>query len=139
MDYINVNILEDGKCSIVHNLSGSSIVSGRPKVYGGTGEHFSATDLLAASLGACIGSSISRFLVRNDLNLDSMNITVRKELLLKPKKLKSLKVEINLLQSLDKNLSLRILKIAKTCIVHKSLSKEIEVQIILKTNNAQKH
>ncbi|PLX24172.1 MAG: hypothetical protein C0597_00145 [Marinilabiliales bacterium] len=130
MTELYVSLIKKGECIVKHDKSATKIVTGSPREYGGNGKEYSSTDLLAAALGTCIATTIEDIINRNKIKYENVEIIVKKELLLKPKKIKSLKVEILINEKIDLKIIDIIRRSAKSCLVHKSLI--VKPEIIVK-------
>lgn len=131
MAAIKVNVISPGRCHIEHIASGAVIETDLPKEYGGDGRAFSATDLLASALGACIATSIDRVALRNGISLEGISIEVNKELSQEPKRVKRLAVCIDIAATVSDAVTRKLLRAARSCPVHRSLHPEIAVEITL--------
>ncbi|MDR0292465.1 MAG: hypothetical protein LBI01_06935, partial [Elusimicrobium sp.] len=64
----------DGEVHIVHAPTGSVIMTDLPPDNGGKGRTFSATDLLAAALSACILSIMGKMAAARGDNLEGLKL-----------------------------------------------------------------
>jgi putative redox protein len=131
MSEIDIRLLDRSRCQATHRASGQSIDTDVAPEYGGSGSRYSSTDLVAAALGTCIGSSIAPILEREGLPLDAVSITVTKELQHQPRRISRLAVTISLPAAIDDKQLLKLRNAARTCVVHRSLREEVEVTIEL--------
>jgi len=131
MSRIDVTLVGNGACRIVHQESGASIASSVAPEYGGAGGAFSSTDLLAAALGSCIATNLEPLLVRHGIPLDTIRVGVDKELSVTPKRLVRLAVAIHLGPTVSPDVIVRLGRAADHCLVHQSLAPEIDVRIDL--------
>lgn len=129
MSSMDIRLAGGGDCEIVHHESGVSITSSKAPEYGGRGDGFSATDLLAAALGSCIGSNIEPVALRHDVPLDAVHLTVDKRLCRSPKRIESLKVTIDLRAPVSADVLTRLKRAADQCVVHRSLSSDVSVEL----------
>src|ERR1700694_5784709 len=79
-----------------HLRSGSKIETDAPKDNHGKGERFSPTDLIGASLGSCILTTMAILTEKEDLDLKGAHCTVSKEMTSNPRRIAQLKLEIHL-------------------------------------------
>ena len=121
MAAIQVTPLGDGQTRVAHGGSGVELTTDASPEWGGGGRSFSATDLVAAGLGACIGSSIAGVLERREVDLHAVRIDVEKTLGTEPKKIDHLDVVIHLPGSEDEQLRRLVERAAAACAVGRSL------------------
>lgn len=133
MSVIKITYSAPGQCNVVHEPSGSMIYTDLPKEYGGTGNSFSATDLLAAALGVCIATNIDKVADRYGIPLSALDIRVKKELSDKPKKISLLQVSIIMNVEVPEDIERRIERAAHACLVHRSLHPDLNVTVELTT------
>lgn len=132
MTKLTISLLGNKTCSVSHNKSTSEIVTKSPLEFGGAGDEFSSTDLLAAALGTCIATSIDNILERNNIKFEDTKIIVLKNLSIRPKNISSLSVRIEIRGDVKAKTMDKILRAANTCLVHKSLNIEPEILIATK-------
>ncbi len=126
---IEISLLGDGECRITAQPSGAEIRSSKSPEYGGTGDGFSSTDLLAAALGSCIATNLEPVALRHDLSLADLQVTVEKTLSISPKRLAELIVRIELRRTVAGDVLKRLERAASHCVVHQSLSSDVSVKI----------
>ena len=100
-----------------------------PMEYGGEGRSFSATDLLAAALGACIATNIDGVAVRHGIPLEGLEVRVEKSLSREPKRVDRLVVSIDLGMPVSSEVRQRIERAAEHCPVHRSLHPDVIVMV----------
>lgn len=128
---ISIEYTGDLHCVAKHGPSGEIISTDAPKDNEGKGETFSPTDLLATSLGTCIGTVMGIYARRKGIDLKSMLLEVKKEMTNDPvRRIGRLSVDIHMPISLSEEEREKFLKIAHTCPVHKSLHPDIQTPII---------
>jgi putative redox protein len=101
--------------------------------FGGGGRSFSATDLLAAALGACMATSIDRVAERHGIPLDALMVSVEKTLANAPKRVARLAVTITVAAPIDPALGDRLRHAAESCPVHRSLHPDVEIVLELRS------
>ncbi len=121
--------LGDGQTRVTHPPSGTSFDTDSSPEWGGRGRSFSATDLVAAALGACIGSSIASVLERRGVQGESVEIRVSKTLASDPKRIDHLRVTISVAGGADDALRTVILRAASTCAVGRSLDAPYDITV----------
>ena len=129
MSNIQISLTDNGQCAVTHKESGASVSTSRPPEYGGKGDSFSGTDLLAAALGACMATSLQKVGLTDSLPIDQFELNVEKKLSESPKMISSLKVSIRCKQPLSSDQIQTYDAAARSCPVYKSLSKDLEVNI----------
>ncbi len=76
----------DFQCKALHDPSQVSIDTEAPKDNGGQGRSFSPTDLVAAALGTCAGTTMDIIGKRSGLSITGTRIHVIKEMVADPKR-----------------------------------------------------
>ena len=123
----------DLHCRLRHGPSGSVIVTDAPVDNHGRGEAFSPTDLLAASLGACVMTTMAIFARRKDVDLKGGRARVTKEMIAEPqRRVARLTVVVDLPASVPAHLRPALLNAAHTCPVERSLSPDVEVALTIR-------
>lgn len=125
MSRITSHPLGGGRTRIVHEASGDVIGSDMSPEYGGGGTTFSSTDLVAAALASCIGTSVEPLVSRHGVDGTAVEIVVDKEVSIDPKRISRLEVTIVVPGAADDRLAVMIQRAALTCSVHHSLHPEI--------------
>jgi uncharacterized OsmC-like protein len=131
MATVRVTPLGGGRTEVVHEASGTSLTTASSPEWGGVGGSFSATDLVAAALGSCIGSSIAGPLERRGVELDAVTIEVTKSLAEEPRRIGRLAVVIHLPAGTDAGLAPVIERAALTCAVGRSLDVTETVEVVV--------
>jgi len=124
-----VGKLEDGvTAGHKHGPSGDNIRTTAPKDNGGTGEHFSPTDLMATSLGACMTTIMALWARSRDYNLDGVRYRVEKHMSAEaPRRIVKLPVEIWVPNDVAEADRASLENAAVNCPVSNSIGKDIEV------------
>lgn len=127
---ISIEYTGDLHCVAKHGPSGEIISTDAPKDNEGKGEAFSPTDLLGAALGTCIATVMGIYARRKEIDLRGMRVEVQKEMTSDPvRRIGRLSVEIHMPSSLPEGEKEKLIKIAHTCPVHKSLHPDIQMPI----------
>lgn len=129
MSNIHISLIDDGGCRIVHKESGAAVNTSRPPEYGGKGDSFSGTDLLAAALGACMATSLQKLALKDGLPLDQFSLQVEKTLSRDPKMVRSLVVRVDGQHPIPSDEIQKYQATARSCPVYKSLSKDLSISI----------
>jgi putative redox protein len=126
---ISGKYLGSKKVELVHEPSGSIVVTEAPRENGGEGKSFSPTDLVAAALGSCILTTIALVAERNGLKVDGMSMHVEKNMNPEPRRLGYLPVRIHLPKALLAHERQKLERAGLACPVHRSLSAEVQAVV----------
>ena len=127
MSNIHIELTDNGQCYVTHKESGASTPTSRPPEYGGKGDSFSGTDLLAAALGACMATSLQKIALRENLPIDQFEINVEKKLSEEPKMIGSLDVHVHCKHHISPEQIRKYQATARSCPVYKSLSDNLKI------------
>ncbi len=110
----------------VHSENGVEIMTDAPKENQGLGRYFSPTDLLAASLGSCMLTLMGMAAKRLNIDIQGTRANVTKEMASAPaRRIGKLTVEFFCpLQPSEEEIG-KLIQMAETCPVHKSLHPDI--------------
>lgn len=120
------------RCDLTHEPSQSKISTDAPKDNGGEGSLFSPTDLLGASLGSCMLTTMAIGAEKHGLeaNIKGAEFHVTKEMsTTPPRRVAQLSVKIRMPQSIDPKLRDRLIAYANGCPVKKSLHPDIQIPV----------
>lgn len=129
---VEIRPMGGGDCVVRHAPSGAEMHTSRSPVYGGRGSSFSSTDLLAAALGSCIATDLEPVAERHGVTPESIIVRVTKALTVRPKKLRSLEVEVEVSGTVADGVLVRLERAAQHCLVHRSLHGDIDVRITIR-------
>lgn len=130
MTRVEIRLVEEGRCHVRHESSGETLLTDRPAELGGGGRSFSATDLLAASLGACVATSLEAVARRHGLDPARIRITVDKELGTSvPRRIARLRLVAWIPGPVEESVRRRLERAARACPVHRSLHPEVEATL----------
>lgn len=118
-----------GECEVGHRLGGASFRTATPAAFGGPGDSFSATDLLAAALGSCIATDLIAIGGRYGIEPGDLRVEVGKTLSVRPKRLEALAVVVRTPPDVDETLRLRLERAARSSVVARSLAVEIHITV----------
>lgn len=128
MTKINLHYEGDLQFRAAHELSGTCLMTDAPVDNQGKGRSFSPTDLVATALGSCMGTIMGIVAERHGINLTGMTISVDKEMTkTQPRRIDSLKVEIQIPHSVSADSQKKLELAATTCPVHHSLHPDIKI------------
>ena len=119
------------RTEMTHLKSGISIITDAPTDNQGKGEAFSPTDLLSASLGACMLTIMGIVAKRNNLEIDGTKIKITKIMAESPRRVSEIHVEFDMPSGNFSEKERDLLRnAALTCPVAKSLHPEIIQKVI---------
>lgn len=131
---VEIDVRYEGKlrCRAVHGPSGSELLTDAPADNHGRGEAFSPTDLVAASLGACMLTIMGIVAERDRIDISGMKVHVVKEMIQKPKRRIS-KLTLRFTMPGGSRLSeeqlTKLKRATQHCPVHGSIHPDIELDI----------
>lgn len=117
------------KVELVHGPSGAAIRTAAPVDNNGDGSSFSPTDLLAASLGACMVTVMGIHAEKNGLPFEGTRFVLEKHMRAGPRRVEAIPVTLHLPAALDAEQRGALERIALGCPVHLSLLPEIRREI----------
>ncbi|MCP5545371.1 MAG: OsmC family protein [Akkermansiaceae bacterium] len=127
---VEIKVAYEGElhCSAVHGPSGNTLVTDAPVDNNGRGEAFSPTDLVATSLGACMCTVIGIVARRKEIDVEGMNVTVRKFMSEDtPRRISRLELDLDMPLSAGHPDRAVLESAARGCPVHHSIHPDIEV------------
>lgn len=118
-------------CSAVHLPSGALLATDAPRDNQGLGQAFSPTDLLAASLGTCILTTMAISLRKHNLVLDGARVHVEKEMTAPPtpRRIARLTLRFTLPASIPPDHRPALEHAAHACPVHRSIHPHVQMDI----------
>ncbi len=125
---IEIRLAGAGEC-VVRHPTGVEVRTSKSPEYGGSGTSFSSTDLLAVALGTCIATDVEPVAERHGIDPGSIRIGVTKALSVRPKRIVSLAVDVEVPDGVPADVMVRLERAAAHCLVHRSLSRDIEVRV----------
>jgi len=121
--------LEGLKMELEHGPSGMRIRTAAPRDNAGDGSSFSPTDLLAASLGACMVTTMAIVAARESIAFEGATFRLEKHMRSDPRSVASLPVTVRMPAGLSAEHRARLEEIARTCPVARSLSSDVDQRI----------
>jgi len=112
-----------------HGPSGTRIRTAAPRDNAGDGSSFSPTDLLAASLGACMVTTMSIVAAREGIPFAGASFRLEKHMRSDPRRVAALPVTVRMSADLEAAHRARLEEIARTCPVARSLSADVDQEI----------
>ncbi len=128
-----VQIKENGRCKITHELADAEIITDMPPEYGGKGRSFSSTDLVSAAVGSCVLTTIDSIIERDGHDPKLIKISIEKTLSENPKMIKAINLDIHHPDKFSAVLLKKLEKAMATCPVKRSLNEQVEVKTAFTT------
>lgn len=119
----------DLKMTLRHGPSGREIPTAAPVDNAGDGSSFSPTDLLAASLGACMVTTMAIVAAREGIPFQGAGFTLEKHMRSDPRRVDALPVTVRMPRGLTEAQRLRLEHIARTCPVDRSLHPDVRREV----------
>jgi len=130
MDTVKIEYLGGLRTECTHIKSGTKLLTDAPTDNKGKGEFFSPTDLVATAYGSCMLSLIGIFCQDHDLEFSIGSVGVEKIMGSNPRRISELKIIMDLKgNNWDEKTKKKILRVAETCPVAKSVSPEIVINL----------
>ena len=117
------------KVELVHEQSGSVLITEAPKDNGGEGKSFSPTDLVAAAFGSCVVTTIAIVAERGGFSVEGMHMRVQKHMQQDPRRIGRIPLVVHLPAALGEAERRKVEAAGRACPVHKSLHPEVEATI----------
>ncbi len=118
------------KCEMVHEPSGSLLITEAPKDNGGEGKSFSPTDLVAAAYGSCVVTTIAIVAERGGIDITGMHWRIEKHMQQEPRRIGDLPLEVHLPARLSDDERAKLERAGRACPVHKSLHPDVKAEIV---------
>lgn len=113
------------KMRLRHGPSGLEIPTAAPADNQGDGSSFSPTDLLAASLGACMVTTMAIVARREGIPFEGAEFTLEKHMRSDPRRVDSLPVTVRMPAGLTPEQRERLEGVARSCPVERSLHPDV--------------
>ena len=121
----------DLRTEATHLQSGTKIITDAPTDNHGKGEAFSPTDLLAASLGSCIATTMGIKANDHQINIDGLKMTITKVMASNPRRIAEVIVDIEMpKKEFSEKEKLLLEHTALHCPVAKSLHPDLKQTIV---------
>jgi putative redox protein len=117
------------KMELRHGPSGAMLRTAAPRDNMGDGSSFSPTDLLAASLGSCMVTTMAIVARRENIPFESATFVLEKHMRSDPRRVDAVPVTIRLPAALTPEQRARLEEIALTCPVARSLLPEVRKDV----------
>lgn len=130
MDTITASIDTRKYRTEIKSASGNIVIADEPQEMGGKNLGFSPSELLASALASCTLITLRMYIDRKQWDVTEINISVDFEKNTEQNvSLLSRKIEI--IGNVDEAQKERLLKIANSCPIHKTLTNTIQIQTTL--------
>lgn len=117
------------KMELRHGPSGATLRTAAPRDNQGDGSSFSPTDLLAASLGSCMVTTMAIVARRENIPFESATFVLEKHMRSDPRRVDAVPVTIRLPASLTAEQRAKLENAALTCPVYRSLLAEVRKDV----------
>lgn len=117
------------KCELIHEPSGSVLITEAPKDNGGEGQSFSPTDLVAAAYGSCVVTTIAIVAERSGIDVAGTHWRIEKHMQSEPRRIGRLPLEVHLPARLSEDERGKLERAGRACPVHKSLHPDVQVEM----------
>ena len=113
------------KMTLRHGPSGTELATAAPRDNMGDGSSFSPTDLLAASLGSCMVTTMAIVAQREGIPFTGVSFVLEKYMRADPRRVDAIPVTIRMPAGLTEEQRQRLEGVARSCPVERSLLPEI--------------
>ena len=129
IERIDVTYQGNLRCEAEMPSTGARVLIDVPTQYGGSGESFSGTDMLAAGLGGCLMGVIAAVMRRRELDMEGAKITVLKEMaeVGSTRRITRMDVAIHMPHDAPPDVRKAVERSLHACPVHNSLNPDIEM------------
>jgi uncharacterized OsmC-like protein len=118
------------RTTCLHHQSGSIFETDAPSDNKGQGARFSASDLIATGLGACLITTMGIKAESMDIKLDGAKVDVTKVMLSEPRRIGKIVIAATIpALNLDEKTKEILERVGRTCPVERSLHPDIELDI----------
>ncbi len=117
------------RMELSHGPSGASLQTAAPRDNMGDGSSFSPTDLLAASLGSCMVTTMAIVAQREGIPFESAEFAAVKHMRSDPRRVDAVPVRIRMPAGLSPDQRARLERAAHECPVSRSLLPEIRREV----------
>jgi len=118
------------RTTCLHHQSGSSFETDAPSDNKGQGARFSASDLIATGLGACLITTMGIKAESMDIKLDGAKVDVTKVMFSEPRRIGKIIIDATIpALDLDEKTKEILERVGRTCPVERSLHPDIELDI----------
>ena len=125
------------RCRAVHGPSGAVLPTDAPRDNQGKGEAFSPTDLVAASLGTCMLTTMGIVAQRHDWDMRGATATVVKSMVADPaRRIEELAVVLRVPGTFDERARTALERAAHTCPIHVTLGDRVELPVTIEWTDA---
>lgn len=119
----------DKRCELSHMQSGTKLNTDAPLDNGGKGQSFSPTDMMTASLAACMTTILANKLEPRGIDLKGTSAKIVKHMLAEPRRIGQIDIDLTMGKGVPSSLEKEIFEICRGCPVNLSISPEIQVNL----------
>lgn len=117
-------------CELLHEQSGSKIVTDAPKDNAGRGEAFSPTDLVAIAMGSCMLTTMAINCEKEGVVIKGSRVNVEKEMAANPRRISKINIVMHLPQSVPHDYRKKLEGFALGCPIKQSLHADVQVPVV---------
>ena len=117
------------KMQLTHGPSGATVTATAPKDNQGDGSSFSPTDMLAASLGACMVITMAIVAQREGIAFEGASFSLEKHMRSDPRRVDAIPIRIRMPAGLTEEQRTKLERAALACPVHRSLAPEVRKDV----------
>ncbi|MGC8848911.1 MAG: OsmC family protein [Candidatus Bathyarchaeia archaeon] len=129
---MSVGVEYSGGFKFLLRSRGHEVVSDQPSSSGGRDEGMTPPELLAGALGACIGVYVARFCRRHGVSTHGLRINVSWRVDEPSERICEMEARI-LLPGLDDKFRSTLLRVAESCLIHRTIRNPPQVKISLES------
>lgn len=129
MSEMKIQYMGEKRCELLHLASGTKIYTDAPTDNNGKGESFSPTDLLSASLGACMLTIMGIQLEPLGINLKGSTCQIKKIMATNPRRVHKLELTLKMCHGIKMESRSKVEEIARTCPVQFSINPAIQIDL----------
>jgi putative redox protein len=112
-----------------HKASGSELISSAPPDQGSPARYFTHTDLVSASLGACMLTVMGKVAEQNHVDFRDAAVIVEKTMTENPSRIKRLSARFSLSLKYSEQIRRKLEAAAHACPVKRSLHPDVEIDM----------
>jgi putative redox protein len=126
---MRIEVTRESGVRFTASIRGHELTYDQPVAAGGTDAGPTPTDAFVASLAACVGYYVERFLARHDLSADGLRVTADFTMAEHPSRVGAVVLAIAVPGGVPDGLRAPLLAVAEHCTVHNSIVTAPDVRI----------
>jgi putative redox protein len=119
----------DLECELIHERSGTQIMTDAPPDNNGKGSAFSPTDLVTAATASCIMTVLGIAAQKRDWKFEGTTMEIVKEMASNPRRISAIRIDIYFTNNFSEEDKQSIKRLGMNCPVMLSLGSEIEKDV----------